>query len=191
MHIKDDTHGYIVVETILAFLPFAMAMIAIVMLINVQSMQSRVHHALTQTAHEVSILSYLDGSAAHGGGGTDTVMSVTNVISSIFPLLNPLDPNSVNTFFNFDGQAVTDGHLHSIFTRHLMREGQMPTHHGFEFTQSFVDGDTLVLIVTYDVDFMFAGPLNPFLRLTVTQQAATRLWRQGGGQGIKYFRSDL
>lgn len=194
MNIKNDIHGYIVVETILAFVPFTMAMLAIVMLINVVSAQSNVHYALTQTANEVSILSYLDQAAGRrerNAGTLRSAMSVTNNLTNIFPLLDTMSDADIHAYFNFEGQAFSDGHLFNVFERHLSGNSQMPAHHGFDFTQSFIDGDTLVLVVVYDVDFMFAGPLTPFLRLTVTQQAATRLWRRGGGNGLSYYRSDL
>jgi len=194
MNIKNDTRGYIVVETILAFIPFTMAMLAIVMLINVVSAQSRVHYALTQTANELSVLSYLNhdsGRRPRTQATLQSAMSMLNSFSNIFPLLDSMNEADINRYFNFETYALSDGHLHSVFERYLGGNGQMPAHHGFDFSQSFINGDTLVLIVVYDVDFMFAGPLTPFLRLTVTQQAATRLWRRGGGHNLSHFRSDL
>lgn len=194
MNIHEDTRGYIVVETILAFVPFTMAMLGIVMLINVVSMQSRVHFALTQTAHELSIMSYLDYAAGQRTRDTPTLeraVRLTNLLTEIFPRLDTINHDDIRVYFDFDERALSEAHLLSVFGRHMGEDSEIPIHRSFDFTQSFIYEDTLILIVTYDVDFVFAGPLTPFLSLTVTQQAATRLWRRGGGQGLSYFRTDM
>lgn len=63
-----DERGYIVVETILAFMLLVFLMLSILSLINIVVVQARVHYALTQTAETVSMYSYtLDvvGAADH------------------------------------------------------------------------------------------------------------------------------
>lgn len=57
MRRKDG--GYIVVETIGAFMLFTLLLVSILSLINVVTVQTRVHYALTQTANELSMYSYV------------------------------------------------------------------------------------------------------------------------------------
>ncbi len=53
-----DERGYIVVETIVAFMLFVFLNLSILSLINIVVVQSRVHYALTQAAETMSIYSY-------------------------------------------------------------------------------------------------------------------------------------
>ena len=53
-----DENGYIVVETIGAFIPFLLLIISILSLINIVTVQARVHYALTQAANTFSMYSY-------------------------------------------------------------------------------------------------------------------------------------
>lgn len=55
---KQDEKGYIVVETITAFMLLVLLMISILSLVNIAVVQSRVHYALTQAAESVSLYSY-------------------------------------------------------------------------------------------------------------------------------------
>lgn len=54
---KSD--GYITVETTLTFTLFVLLVISILSLIGIVTVQARVHYALTQTANELSMYSYL------------------------------------------------------------------------------------------------------------------------------------
>lgn len=56
MH-KDET-GYIVVETIGTFIPFVLLIASILSLINIVTVQSRMHYALTQATNMLSMYSY-------------------------------------------------------------------------------------------------------------------------------------
>lgn len=51
--------GYIVVETTVSFMLLVLLMVSILSLINVTVVQARVHYALTQTANELSMYSYV------------------------------------------------------------------------------------------------------------------------------------
>lgn len=55
---KRDERGYIVVETITAFTLFVFLMASILSLINIVTVQARVHYAITQAAETVSMYSY-------------------------------------------------------------------------------------------------------------------------------------
>lgn len=51
--------GYVVVETAVAFMLFVLLVVSILSLINVVTVQARIHYALTQTANELSMYSYV------------------------------------------------------------------------------------------------------------------------------------
>lgn len=65
---EKDENGYIVVETIGAFLLLVLLMLSILSLVNIVTVQTRVHYALTQAAETVSMYSYVldvTGAADH------------------------------------------------------------------------------------------------------------------------------
>ena len=65
---RGDEKGYIVVETISAFLLFTLLNLAILSMISIVTLQARVHAALTQVCETVSMYSYvldLTGAAEH------------------------------------------------------------------------------------------------------------------------------
>ena len=74
---RDD--GYIVVETVGAFVPFIFLVVSILSLVNIVTLQTRVHYALTQAANTLSMYCYaLEISGAAGsmmkiGTASDTV----------------------------------------------------------------------------------------------------------------------
>ena len=55
---SSNEGGYIVVETIGAFVPFVMLVISILSLVNIVAVQARVHYALTQAANAMSMYDY-------------------------------------------------------------------------------------------------------------------------------------
>ena len=64
---KRDERGYIVVETIGSFLLFVFLMASILCLVNVVTVQARIHYAITQAAETVSMYSYvLDATGVSG-----------------------------------------------------------------------------------------------------------------------------
>ena len=56
--IRHDERGYIVAETTGAFIPFVLLMVSILSLVNIITLQSRVHYAMTQAANTLSMYSY-------------------------------------------------------------------------------------------------------------------------------------
>jgi len=203
MHTIKDTRGSIVVETVLAFIPFTLIMLGIVMLINVVSMQSRVHYALTQTAMELSIMSYLDLAYEDGRPRPrprahdtfTTVFGVANELSAaISSQITMVAPETLQIYFDFEVNAVTQSHIAAVFGRHLGGEWLPQLYrveHYFCFEESEVtDTGSLILRVTYYVAHPFtgtfnisAGDLTRERGLRVRQTVATRLWRSGCGQG--------
>lgn len=59
MSIAKNDDGYIVIETIGAFMLFTFLVLSILSLISIVTLQARVHHALTQACEAVSMYSYL------------------------------------------------------------------------------------------------------------------------------------
>ena len=57
--VSRDSGGYIVVETTCSFLLFVLLIFSILRIINIVTIQARVHYALTQTAETLSLYSYV------------------------------------------------------------------------------------------------------------------------------------
>ena len=55
---KEDEKGYIVVETLGTFIPLVLLVVSILSLVNIVTLQARVHYALTQAANTLSMYSY-------------------------------------------------------------------------------------------------------------------------------------
>lgn len=114
--LKKDTAGYIVVETTLSFTLFILLVVSILSLINIVTVQARIHYALTQTANELSMYSYvLDALGLSGDikGLDQTGHEVQEKIDGIVNDLNTIEhgvttvPGSTGEFFeNLD--ALTD-----------------------------------------------------------------------------------
>ena len=56
---RKDKNGYIVVETVGAFLLLVLLMLSILSLVNIVAVQARIHYALTQAAESMSMYSYV------------------------------------------------------------------------------------------------------------------------------------
>ena len=56
--IFSNENGHIVVETIGTFIPFILLAVSILSLVNIVTVQARIHYALTQTANSLSVYSY-------------------------------------------------------------------------------------------------------------------------------------
>jgi len=67
-----DNNGYIVVETVGTFIPFLLLIISILSLVNIVTLQARVHNALTQAANNISVYSYV----LHATGMADDLMTL-------------------------------------------------------------------------------------------------------------------
>lgn len=114
--LKKNAAGYIVVETTLSFTLFVLLVVSILSLINVVTVQARIHYALTQTANELSMYSYvLDALGLSGDikGLDQTGHEVQEKIDGIVDDLNAIEhgvttvPGSTGEFFdNLD--ALTD-----------------------------------------------------------------------------------
>jgi hypothetical protein len=87
---RKDEGGYIVVETIGSFMLFTFLVLSILTLINIVTVQARVHYALTQTANELSMYSYIidalglsDTVKTVDAAGTEVQDQIDSVLSDI------------------------------------------------------------------------------------------------------------
>jgi len=90
---RRDEAGYIVVETIGCFLLFVFLNISILSLINIVTVQARIHYALTQAAEAVSMYTYtLDvvGLADHIVAGTQKAEDAEEGLNQIKGHINDL-----------------------------------------------------------------------------------------------------
>jgi len=76
---KEDENGYIVVETVGTFIPFLLLIISILSLVNIVTLQARVHNALTQAASTLSMYSYV----LYVTGAADGLMSLDRKASTV------------------------------------------------------------------------------------------------------------
>ena len=102
-----DQRGYIVVETIGAFLLFVFLNISILSLINIVVVQSRVHYALTQSAQALSMYTYAleaTGVAEHivaSSNRADKVaQSSDEMVTNLNKLINALEDWDADGFTN-------------------------------------------------------------------------------------------
>jgi hypothetical protein len=119
----EDESGYIVVETIGAFMLFVLLLASILSLIQITAAQSRVRYALTQTALELSMYCYvldamglsghimkLDADAAATQGRIDTVQeSFENAQEGLAAALGGLGALKDNPLELENLNAVLDG----------------------------------------------------------------------------------
>jgi hypothetical protein len=92
---RRDEGGYIVVETILCFTLFVFLMMSILSLINIVTVQARVHYAITQAAETISMYSYtLDAM-----GVSDHLMNSAGQAESVGNEIDDFAGN-VNQVFN-------------------------------------------------------------------------------------------
>ena len=99
-----DENGYIVVETVGTFIPFVLLVVSILSLVNIVTMQARVHNALTQAAKTISVYSYV----LKATGVADSLMSADSKASSTAENINAVmnGIESLSRGGGFDAGAV-------------------------------------------------------------------------------------
>jgi len=186
MKIRSDEKGYIVVETVGTFVPFMLLVISILSLVNIVTLQARVHYALTQAANTLSMYSYV----LEAVGAADKLISldkdrVGDADSMIAAIISYAANESRNELcesfvrplvikYLANGDMSGDEYLRSIKVT------------SFEFTDSVVidkNGD-VKLSVKYEVGYTFGLLPLPFdPALSITQTAVTKAWLGGSGEG--------
>jgi len=125
--IYDNDGGYIVVETVGAFIPFVLLVISILSLVNIVAVQARVHYALTQAANTLSMYSYtleilgiandlttLDNKAYKVAGEANGIKNEINSVLTGLDSFSDVDgaiksgENAVNRVFGWGEEAAGD-----------------------------------------------------------------------------------
>lgn len=212
---RKDENGSIVVETIGSFMLFLFLMISILVLVNIVTLQARVHNAITQAANTLSIYSYV----LEITGAADTIMDRSSSRTRVsFPDINQVisETNSLGETNPGPGGfgdaspgsivgdiASNNGISETLVIRlvgRYLRNGDM---NGDEYLRSVnvvgglggLDfGDSVLLdgygnikiVVHYAIDYRFGALPLPFPEIRVTQTAMTRAWLGGSGDG--YWR---
>jgi len=200
-----DEQGYIVVETVGTFIPFVLVVVSILSLVNIVTLQSRIHHALTQTALSLSTYCYvlealgvaddliiLDRKANEF---SDSVSSLQKGINSISGDPEGMLQNLMNFGINEIKNSVTT-ELFDLFIMNYLVNGTMSAEEYLKSVRvaSFnlvecvlIDKNKNVKITAnYEVEYTFGAlrlPFSPTLR--ITQTAITKAWLGGSGEGYK------
>lgn len=255
---KRREDGYIVVETIGCFTLFVFLVISILSLINIVTVQARIHYAITQAAETISMYAYaldamevadhLMASAGRGDVVTDEAKKLVENTNKLFDAVESLnvsgigeagnalyqqgstvaahvrdDPMDVfQTVMNYGLQkagSYTFGALiRPLVGRYLTNESMsgddfLKTFNvkggieGLEFSTFNVIGwnaetgrftaaprdDSMLLtsagdiriVVSYKIDYAFGALPLPFGELEVTQEAVTKAWLGGSGEGYQ------
>ena len=109
-----DERGYIVLETISAFLLFTLLNIAILSMISIVTIQARIHSAITQACETVSMYCYvldLTGAASHiqnnsakAGAVQGQVDAFKDSVNGLLDGIENLDPSQIGE----NGEALAD-----------------------------------------------------------------------------------
>ena len=206
-------NGYITVETILLFVPFALVIVAILSLVNMITVQLRVHHALAQAANTVSIYSYalsapgaadniqalLDGidrlsfrdvaiygeaAAERAGLGGEQTNNPAEMIYIITQSTDIYEELVRPLLFRYLGNGAQNG------DEYLKSANVVGGIDGLEFLDAgpLIDSNgDVTLALCYEINYRF-GPLPlPFgPRLEVVQYAKTKAWQNGAGEGYDW-----
>jgi len=106
---KKDENGWIVVETIGTLIPFVLICISIITMINITAVQQRVHYAITQTALELSMYSYV----VHALGLSEPIMNWNETAANTQGQIDSVI-NDVNSIRLFDDLETVTGAIGSL-----------------------------------------------------------------------------
>jgi len=208
-NISSDESGYIVVETVGTFTPFILLVISILSLVNIVTLQARVHNALTQAACSISMYSY----ALYAAGMAENLSTLDSKAKasgeSINSVLSGIE--SLSGGNGFDAKAAVQnilnygaGELRSHASMQLVRpivssylaNGSMTGDEylssvrviNFDFTECVIidRNGNIKLTVEYEIEYTFGALKLPFgPALKVTQTAVTKAWLGGSGEGYR------
>jgi len=182
---RKDENGYIAVETLGSFTLLVVLATSILMLINITIVQSRIHYALTQTANELSVYSYVIHAAEMGdliGGALDDVVEGLDFISFFIG-----DPRKIiDDAFGTVIRLMMEKHL-SIAgmsaDAYLKQNKVMGGFNGlvtsFDTENYFNLNGNVVLTVNYRIEYSFGFLPEAMKTLSVSQTAMTKAWLGG------------
>lgn len=104
---KKNQGGYIVVETIGSFLLFVLLIVSILSLVNIVTVQARMHYALTQAAQTLSMYSYtleaagvtdeLTGIASNASDAEEDIEQFKNNFNQVIDGIKNLSASDIQT----------------------------------------------------------------------------------------------
>ncbi|MCL2157783.1 MAG: hypothetical protein FWH48_00075 [Oscillospiraceae bacterium] len=206
--------GYITVETLMLFVPFALVMISILSLVNIITVQLRLHHALAQAANTVSIYSY----ALSAPDAADNIQALLDGIDRLSfrdaaiygeaarERADGSEENIANypaemIYIMIEDRDIYENLVLPLLFRYLGNGAQNGDEYlkwanvvggidGLEFLDAgpLIDSNgDVTLAICYEIEYRF-GPLPlPFgPRLEVVQYAKTKAWQNGAGEGYDW-----
>jgi len=254
---KRDERGYIVVETIGSFTLFVFLVISILSLINIVTVQARVHYAITQAAETISMYAYtLDAmgvsdhliNSANRADKTEGEMNkFASNVNSVFKAIEDFsisgirdstgalyeqgsevvgrvedDPRDVfQNVMNYGlqkGGSFLFGELARPLVGRYLTNGEMSADEflkafhviggldglnfapgnfngwdskgnritaSYDSTRLLTGAGDVRLVVSYKIDYTFGALPLPFGELEVTQEAVTKAWLDGLGEGYR------
>lgn len=105
---RKDEKGYIVVETLIAFTLYLLAILSILSLVNISVVQSRVHYAVTEACESVAMYSYVfqaTGQAKHITGMSGKAETAEANAQTVVENLNQI----INSAQSLDLSGVKGG----------------------------------------------------------------------------------
>jgi len=100
---RENENGYIVVETVGTFIPFVLLVISILSLVNIVTLQARVHNALTQATNTLSMYSYVLKATGVADGLMATDAKASGIRENINSVLTGIE--SLSKGFGHNGNT--------------------------------------------------------------------------------------
>ena len=203
----SDELGYITVETLGTFIPFVFLVVSILSLVNIVTVQTRMHYALTQAANTVSIYAHTLQLRTKIEAG-----ELKNNIGEVLEGIGSLDFGDVITHreeeiigyiidrADDDLEHILETLVRDLIERYLSNGDLSGGEYlksanvigglaGLELHNSdfLTDGDEVSIVVEYEIEYKFGVLPLPFEpKLKVTQQAKTKAWQGGAGEGYNW-----
>ena len=198
----SDELGYITVETLGTFIPFVFLVVSILSLVNIVTVQTRVHYALTQATNTISIYAHTLKLRSKIGAGElkDNIEDVLAGIGSldfvdviggddeiIGYVTDMIDGADFETLVReLIGRYLSNGSLSG--GEYLKTANVIGGLDGLDLYNSdfLTDDGELSIVVEYEIEYKFGALPLPFEpKLKVTQQAKTKAWQGGAGEGYE------
>ena len=199
---REDEKGYIVVETIGTFIPFVLIVISILSLVNIVTLQSRMHHALTQTALTLSMYCYVleaMGAANDLAILDEKANEFSESVSSVYDGISALSDNPegmlqglANLGLNELRGYASSALLNPLIMSYLINGEATAEEYlantrvkNFELTDCIIidRNGNVKLTAFYEVEYTFGSLKLPFTpTLKITQTVVTKAWLGGSGE---------
>lgn len=206
---EDRTRGSYTVEGALALTVFTICLMALLSILNVIKVEAEVEDALSETAMELSQYSYVMGRTEYLKDAADEHLPALKKLLS-------LDGEKGFSDLALTGPAVAKLLVRENFARDnvdewLKSQGVRGGYEGLDFrdTQILMDGKTITVAVTYDLDIQTYGlfsktlhqrlaavtygllPTDAALKAGHVKPAESTIWQESNFVRGKYFANEL